>query len=47
MNNMLLHAAGLEFEHPISKVAIIINAGFQPEFVRAMEILGLTFDNPA
>ncbi len=46
MNNMLLHAASLAFEHPVSKVGIAINAGFQPEFVRAMEILGLTFDNP-
>jgi tRNA pseudouridine65 synthase len=47
MNNMLLHAVGLAFEHPVSMEGIMINAGFQPEFVRAMEILGLAPDTIA
>ncbi len=42
MNNMLLHAERLAFEHPITKEKITITAGFQSEFARALDILGLT-----
>ncbi|MBK8566614.1 MAG: pseudouridylate synthase [Saprospiraceae bacterium] len=42
INNMLLHAAGLVFEHPVSKEGIAINAGLPSEFIRAMGILELT-----
>lgn len=43
MNTMLLHAASLSFEHPVTKVKITVEAGLQSEFQRGLEILGLSF----
>jgi len=40
MNTMLLHASHLQFSHPVTGQQITINAGFQPEFTRVMEIMG-------
>ena len=41
MMTMLLHAVSLQFEHPVSGEAIMIEAGLQEEFLRAMDLLGL------
>lgn len=40
-DTMLLHAKSLEFQHPKTKENILIQANVQPEFQRALEILGL------
>lgn len=40
-DTMLLHAKTLEFQHPKTKENILIQANVQPEFQRALEILGL------
>jgi tRNA pseudouridine65 synthase len=41
MNTMLLHAAELNFVHPITTILTVINAPLQPEFINAMELLRL------
>ncbi|MEO3406460.1 pseudouridine synthase [Mucilaginibacter sp. CAU 1740] len=40
MNTMLLHAQQLNFKHPITGEAVKIEAEIQPEFKRAMDIMG-------
>ena len=40
MNTMLLHAASLNFRHPISDEIILIEAPLQPEFIRVLGIMG-------
>jgi tRNA pseudouridine65 synthase len=40
MSTMMLHAFDIEFEHPVSKEAIKIKAGFQSEFSRMIVALG-------
>ncbi|WP_184546380.1 pseudouridine synthase [Mucilaginibacter sp. FT3.2] len=40
MNTMLLHAARLQFTHPITDQSISIDAGLQPEFTRVMQLMG-------
>ncbi|MBW4889064.1 pseudouridylate synthase [Mucilaginibacter sp. HMF5004] len=40
METMLLHASQLNFCHPVTNDAIIINAPLQPEFLRVMELMG-------
>ncbi|TSD66496.1 pseudouridylate synthase [Inquilinus sp. KBS0705] len=39
METMLLHAEELSFTHPVTKTTVTINAPFQPEFLRVMEIM--------
>lgn len=39
MNTMLLHALNLNFEHPITKQAVSINADVQAEFKRMMDLM--------
>jgi len=39
MTTMLLHAAELKFNHPITGEEIIINAPIQPEFNRVMDLM--------
>lgn len=40
LDTMLLHASQLTFAHPVTGLQITINAALQPEFVRAMGIMG-------
>lgn len=40
LNDMMLHAATLEFDHPISSKEIKINAPVQDEFLRMFKTLG-------
>lgn len=40
METMLLHAAHLGFTHPVSGEPIAIQADLQPEFVKAMQLMG-------
>jgi len=44
MTTMLLHAASLEFVHPVSGEKVKIEAGQQQEFLRVMKIIGLGWD---
>ena len=39
MNTMMLHALNLNFEHPITKQAVSINADVQAEFKRMMDLM--------
>lgn len=45
LNTMLLHAASLKFEHPVSKEIITIKANLQPEFVRIMNLMNWKLDD--
>jgi tRNA pseudouridine65 synthase len=40
METMLLHASYLNFTHPVTGENITIQAALQPEFVRAMQLMG-------
>ncbi len=40
MDSMLLHASELSFIHPFTQEPVHIQADFQPEFIRAMSIMG-------
>jgi tRNA pseudouridine65 synthase len=40
LDTMMLHASQLTFTHPVTGLQITINAPLQPEFVRAMAIMG-------
>jgi len=40
MTTMLLHAAELSFMHPVNDERMDINAGLQPRFVEAMNLMG-------
>jgi tRNA pseudouridine65 synthase len=40
LDTMMLHASQLTFTHPVTGLQITINAPLQPEFVRAMGIIG-------
>lgn len=40
MSTMLLHAAVLTFEHPVTGQPVMINAPLQGEFKRVMELMG-------
>lgn len=40
LDTMMLHASQLTFAHPVTGLQITINAPLQPEFVRAMGIMG-------
>jgi len=42
MTTMLLHASELAFKHPVTGFDVKIKAIFQPEFKRAMEVIGFT-----
>jgi tRNA pseudouridine65 synthase len=48
MNTMLLHASSLSFTHPVTKELVDIEAPFQSEFLRMMEVMGweITTANP-
>ncbi|RZJ81447.1 MAG: pseudouridylate synthase [Flavobacterium sp.] len=39
MTTMLLHASELQFDHPITKQRIVLNAPLQPEFKHALQLL--------
>jgi len=39
MDKMLLHASALSFIHPVSKIAIELEAQPQPEFIRMMDLM--------
>lgn len=39
MTTMLLHASELQFEHPVTKQRIVLNATVQPEFKEALQLL--------
>jgi tRNA pseudouridine65 synthase len=41
MNTMLLHAASITFSHPVTATSVTIEATLQPEFVKALKLLGL------
>jgi tRNA pseudouridine65 synthase len=40
LDTMLLHAAGLSFQHPVTHTLVEINAPLQPEYLRMMELMG-------
>jgi tRNA pseudouridine65 synthase len=40
LDTMMLHASELIFTHPVTGLQVVINAPLQPEFVRAMSIMG-------
>jgi len=40
LDTMLLHASQLSFQHPVTHMPIHIQAPFQPEFLRIMEVMG-------
>ena len=40
LDTMLLHAAELKFQHPVTHTAVHIEALLQPEFLRMMNIMG-------
>ena len=40
IETMLLHASQLSFEHPLTHRTITVNAPLQPEFIRAMNLMG-------
>ncbi|WP_295655271.1 pseudouridine synthase [uncultured Mucilaginibacter sp.] len=40
METMLLHASQLSFKHPLTHRTITVNAPIQPEFIRAMNLMG-------
>lgn len=40
MRTMLLHASYISFNHPVTGMEVCIGASLQPEFARAMEIMG-------
>jgi len=40
METMLLHASSLTFRHPVTGVNAVVEAPLQPEFARAMELMG-------
>lgn len=40
-DTMLLHARSLQFTHPVTQEDLLIEALPQPEFIRAMDILGI------
>ena len=40
MNTMLLHAASLTFNHPVTGETIFIEAPLQSEFIRTMQLMG-------
>lgn len=40
MTTMMLHAAEIVFNHPVTKKEIIINAGIHSEFKRMMDLMG-------
>lgn len=40
MNTMLLHAAQLQFKHPVSGEAVSISAPLRPEFESVMKLMG-------
>jgi len=40
MTTMLLHAASLSFQHPVTGAEIIIKAPVQTEFTRVMDLMG-------
>ena len=40
METMLLHASQLSFTHPVTSEIITVNAPLQPEFLRAMNLMG-------
>lgn len=40
MDSMLLHASELTFKHPFTEETVAIKAGFQPEFLRSLAIMG-------
>jgi tRNA pseudouridine65 synthase len=42
MSSMLLHAAHLDFVHPLTGERIFLKAGFQPEFRRMLSVLGFS-----
>ncbi len=43
IQNMLLHAWRLEFQHPFTNQSIIIQAALPTHFLQALEVLGLNF----
>ena len=45
LNTMLLHAASLKFEHPVSKEIITIKANLQSEFIRIMNLMNFKYDD--
>lgn len=40
MSTMLLHASSLTFNHPVNQQMIVIQAPLQPEFLKAMALMG-------
>jgi len=46
MNTMLLHASSVNFDHPVTKVRINIEAPLQKEFIRVMELMGWHINVP-
>jgi tRNA pseudouridine65 synthase len=40
METMLLHASSLTFNHPHSDESVVVEAPFQPEFIRVMGLMG-------
>lgn len=42
METMLLHAASVNFEHPVTGEIVIIKAPLQTEFIRVTELMGWT-----
>ena len=40
LDTMLLHASQLSFQHPVAKTQIHIEAPFQAEYLRMMDVMG-------
>lgn len=40
LDTMLLHAAGLSFQHPVTNIPVYIDAPLQLEYLRMMELMG-------
>jgi tRNA pseudouridine65 synthase len=42
LDTMLLHASQLAFEHPVNGMQVLIEAPLQPEFLRMLELMGMS-----